>query len=150
MIERLFNSRHEISYRILLLLSVCKEDRLSIDRIAALDFIAIYGVDFGISEKNLHGTNSFRFSEYAGRRHLINDGIRALVVSGYVHFYPRRQGFLYGIPEEGLSFCGRLHDDYAKTYIENALRAVNFSKKHSDRELAKIICNYSILRFREG
>lgn len=150
MTERVFNSRHEISYRILLLLSVCQESKLSIDRIAALDFIAIYGVDFGVSEKNLHGMNSFRFSEYAGRRHLIHDGIKALVVSGYVQFYPHRQGFLYGISEEGLSFCRRLCDDYAKTYIANASRAIHLLKEYSDRELAKVICDYSILKSREG
>ncbi len=150
MTKKLFNSRHEISYRILLLLSTCKERKLSIDRIAALDFITIYGVDFGVSEENLHGMNSFRFSEYAGRRYLISEGIKALVISGYVQFYPHRQGFLYRISEEGLSFCGRLCDDYAKAYVANASQAVSFSKKYSDRKLAKIICDYSILISREG
>lgn len=147
--HELFNSHHEISYRILLLLSVCIGEALSIDRITALDFMAIYGQDFNISGRNLHGTNPFRFSEYAGRRQTISDSIKSLVVFGYVQFHPHNNGFLYRISPEGISFCQQLFDDYANSYRSNALWAIRFSKDYSDRELAKIISDYSIARFRE-
>lgn len=128
MIERLFNSRHEISYRILLLLSVCKESRLSIDRIAALDFIAIYGVDFGVSEKNLHGMNSFRFSEYAGRRHLINDGIRTLVILDMFNFTHIGRDFYMGFPKKDYLFVDGFTTIMLKLILKMRRRRLTFQK----------------------
>ncbi len=61
--NNIFNTSFEVSLRILIILNTV-QTRLSIDRITALDFIAIYGKDFGVSEYNLHGDNDYRFSEY--------------------------------------------------------------------------------------
>lgn len=42
----------------MLLLSVVSPKSMTIDRITAYDFMTIYGKDFDVSEKNLHGDNS--------------------------------------------------------------------------------------------
>ena len=55
--KEVFNTSFEVSLRILIILNIVKI-RLSIDRISALDFISIYGKDFGVSKYNLHGNNS--------------------------------------------------------------------------------------------
>ena len=49
--SEIFNSSLEISLRMLIILNTVRS-RLSVDRIAALDFISIYGKDFGVSEYN--------------------------------------------------------------------------------------------------
>ena len=146
----LFNSPHELSYRVLLLLNAHGNTKVSVDRLAALDFISVYGMDFNVSEENLHGINRFRFSEYAGRRIGINDSIKLLVVLGYVQFHPLRKGFLYSITQEGKGLCQMLNDDYAIQYTKNAINAISFSKKYSDRELTQRINDYSIVVAKEG
>ena len=45
----IFNTTFEVSLRILIVLNVT-QTRLSIDRVSAMDFMAIYGKDFGVSE----------------------------------------------------------------------------------------------------
>ena len=67
--SEIFNSSLEISLRMLIILNTV-QSRLSVDRIAALDFISIYGKDFGVSEYNLHGDNDYRFSEYTSKREI--------------------------------------------------------------------------------
>jgi hypothetical protein len=146
----LFNSTHELSYRVLLLLNAHGNSKVSVDRLAALDFISVYGMDFSISEENLHGINRFRFSEYAGRRCGINDSIKLLVVLGYVQFHSLKKGFLYSITQEGKGLCQMLNDDYATQYTKNAINAMSFSKEYSDRELAQKINDYSIAVAKEG
>ena len=47
--NNIFNTSFEVSLRILIILNTV-QTRLSIDRITDLDFIAIYGKDFGVSE----------------------------------------------------------------------------------------------------
>ena len=63
-----FNSTFEVSLRILLLLSESGDAGLSIDRIAAYDFITIYSRYFDLSDRVLHGENEFGYSEIASRR----------------------------------------------------------------------------------
>lgn len=145
-----FNSLHELSYRILLLLYVHESKKVSVDRLTALDFITVYGNDFGISQKNLHGNNRFRFSEYAGRRKAVNESLKSLVLKGYVQFYSLKNGFLYNISQTGQQVCKILNDSYANKYIKNGKMAIKFAYEMSDRELTKSINEYSILAAKEG
>jgi hypothetical protein len=82
-VNGVFNTSFEVSLRMLIILNTV-QTRLSIDRITALDFIAIYGKDFGVSEYNLHGDNDYRFSEYTSKREIVSQAIKELVLRGYI------------------------------------------------------------------
>ena len=111
----IFNTAFEVSLRVLIILNVTKKN-LSIDRISALDFIIIYGKDFGVSEYNLHGDNNYRFSEYALKRKIISESLKNLVLMGYILPHCNKSGFTYSISKSGISFCQSLNDDYAENY----------------------------------
>ena len=81
--NNIFNTSFEVSLRILIIVNTV-QTRLSIDRITDLDFIAIYGKDFGVSEYNLHGDNDYRFSEYTSKREIVSQAIKELVLRGYI------------------------------------------------------------------
>ena len=49
---------------------------ITLDRIAAYDFMAIYCEDFGVADKSLNGENGFAFSELSARRNLIKTAIK--------------------------------------------------------------------------
>lgn len=99
----IFNTAFEVSLRVLIILNVTKKN-LSIDRISALDFIIIYGKDFGVSEYNLHGDNNYRFSEYALKRKIISESLKNLVLMGYILPHCNKSGFTYSISKSGISF----------------------------------------------
>lgn len=61
--NELFNSPFELSLRVLIILNTAQL-RLTIDKIVAYDFISTYSSDFGISESNLHGNNSYMNVSY--------------------------------------------------------------------------------------
>lgn len=94
--NNIFNTSFEVSLRILIILNTV-QTRLSIDRITDLDFIAIYGKDFGVSEYNLHGDNDYRFSEYTSKREIVSQAIKELVLRGYITPHCNKSGFNYSI-----------------------------------------------------
>lgn len=138
-----FNTSFEVSLRMLIILNTV-QTRLSIDRITALDFIAIYGKDFGVSEYNLHGDNDYRFSEYTSKREIVSQAIKELVLRGYITPHCNKSGFNYSISKNGRTFCESLNDKYAEDFTEIVKRANTLFLEYSDRKLTRCINEYAI------
>lgn len=141
--SEVFNSSFEISLRMLIILNTVQR-RLSIDRIAALDFISIYGKDFGVSENNLHGNNEYRFSEYASKREIVSQALKKLVLIGYITPHCNKGGFNYSISKKGTLFCESLNDKYAESFTDVVKRANLQFFEYSDRKLIHCINEYAI------
>lgn len=141
--NNIFNTSFEVSLRILIILNTV-QTRLSSDRITALDFIAIYGKDFGVSEYNLHGDNDYRFSEYTSKREIVSQAIKELVLRGYITPHCNKSGFNYSISKEGVSFCKSLNDKYAEDFTDIVKKTDSLFFEYSDRELIYIINEYAI------
>ena len=145
--NNIFNTSFEVSLRILIILNTV-QTRLSIDRITALDFMAIYGKDFGVSEYNLHGDNDYRFSEYTSKREIVSQAIKELVLRGYITPHCNKSGFNYSISKEGVAFCESLNDKYAEDFIEIVKKAKVLFLDYSDRKLIHCINKYAIAMLR--
>lgn len=145
-----FNTEFELFLRILLILNSPGVKKISADRIVAVDFITVYGRDFGVSDHNLHGDNDFRFSEFTCRRDLVKNAIKSLVINGLIKVTCLKSGFYYFISDSGKNYCLKLNNAYADEYssiVENTLIYVD---NKSDRELTGQINSYSIIALREG
>ncbi len=142
----IFNTPFEVSLRILIALNV-SDARLSVDRISALDFITIYGKDFGVSEYNLHGDNDYRFSEYASKREIISQAVKNLVLMRYILPHCNKSGFTYSISKSGISFCESLNNEYAEKYSAIAKNTHTVFSSYSDRKIIYTINKYAISRF---
>lgn len=138
-----FNTSFEVSLRILIILNTV-QTRLSIDRITALDFIAIYGKDFGVSEYNLHGDNDYRFSEYTSKREIVSQAIKELVLRGYITPHCNKSGFNYSVSKNGTTFCESLNDKYAEDFTAIVKKANTLFLEYSDRKLIRCINEYAI------
>ena len=141
--SEVFNSSLEISLRILIILNTVKS-RLSVDRITALDFISIYGKDFGSSEYNLHGDNDYRFSEYTSKRKIVSQALKELILRGYIIPHCNKSGFNYNISRSGTMFCRSLNDKYAEDFTDIVKKTDSLFFEYSDRELIYIINEYAI------
>ena len=141
--NNIFNTSFEVSLRILTILNVV-QDRLSIDRIIALDFIAIYGKDFGVSEYNLHGDNDYRFSEYTSKREIVSRATKELVLRGYITPHCNKSGFNYSISKKGITFAESLNNKYAKDFSEIVKKTNALFLDYSDRKLTHCINEYAI------
>lgn len=142
----IFNTTFEVSLRILIVLNVT-QTRLSIDRVSAMDFMAIYGKDFGVSEYNLHGDNNYRFSEYASKRKIMSESLKNLVLRGYILPHCNKSGFTYSISKSGMMFCKSLNDDYAESYATIVQKVHNMFVSYSDRKIIYTINDYAISDF---
>lgn len=132
--------------RILLILNATKRN-LSIDRIAAIDFISIYGKDFDVSDENLHGDNNYRFSEFTAKREITSQALKELVLQQYVIPICNKGGFSYKISNSGRKYCERLNDDYASCFAAIATRTLSKYENQSDRNLVRNINEYAIAMF---
>ena len=97
-----FNTTFEISLRTLIMLEIADEQPETADMIAAADFITVYGKDFGVSKINLHGNNSYKFSEFAQFRELVNMAVKLLVKKGLINVSRTNNGFSYSINQRAV------------------------------------------------
>jgi len=136
---KLFNSAFEISLRIILLLSASGAAGMTIDRILAYDFIAIYSRFFGLSDTSLHGNNDFGFSEFATRRNLIQNALKSLILDGMVNVLRKDDGFHYSINKNGKALCSNLTVEYAIVYSILAKKVMEKYDPMSEVEVLSVI-----------
>lgn len=117
MSNKLFNTPFELSLHVVLLLDVA-DTGLTLDRIAAYDFIAIYCEDFGVADRSLNGENGFAFSELSARRNLTKTAIKDLVVDGLVVATDDETGILYSVSDSGRKMSEGFQSEYAERYKE--------------------------------
>lgn len=148
--SNIFNSAFEVSLRVLLILNEYEGLSLTADKITIADFISVYGASFGIADTNLHGNNIFKFSEFATRRHLIQQAIKLLVIKGLIIVDFNKDGFTYRITNSGISYCNSLESDYANSFrtLVNESRAYIIG--NSEKDLLNMINKYSINSFKKG
>lgn len=88
-----FNTLLENMLRILLLSNTLKTPA-NADRLAALDFICIFGKKCKVLDKNLHGDNEFGFSEFTTKRERITEAIKIAVKNNFLEVEKGEDGFL--------------------------------------------------------
>ena len=142
--KSVFNTTFEISLRTLIMLEIADEQPETADMIAAADFITVYGKDFGVSKINLHGNNSYKFSEFAQFRELVNMAVKLLVKKGLINVSRTNNGFSYSINQRGLSYCARLKSDYADTYRCLAIQTRKYIADRSEAGVFKLINQHAI------
>ena len=147
--NNLFNSTFETSLRILIVLNEYQDDHISADKIAAIDFISIYGSEFKISATNLHGDNLFKFSELTSRRTLVQQGVKRLVLQNLISVLPSEEGFTYRINKNGRKYINSFESNYAHTYKEMCHRARQFIFNRTEKDVFKLINEYSIQSLRK-
>lgn len=134
----LFNTPFEISVRVLLLLSIYNQP-ISFKRILVTDFITTYGRDFEISDYNLNGDNSFRFSEFIARRELIQQAIKKLILQGLIQPSQNDLGFIYALSNDGQQMIPKFVSIYAEKYLETAKISAEYLKGKKEATLLKEI-----------
>lgn len=144
-----FNTTFEVSLRVLIALSV-NENPKSVDMLAAMDFLSVYGKNFGITEANLHGDNSYKYGEFSNRRIMIKKAIRSLILKEMVDVYEKDDGYYYSINDVGEAFCDSLTSEYAADYAQAAKAASAYMAAKSEREVVKEIISKSTADLRTG
>lgn len=133
--NKVFNTPFENSLRTLLLLSVYRDDAITVDMITALDFIAVNGKTLGLSNFELHGKNAFSLCEYTSRRELISIAIKELVMRGLISIKKQSNGFCYAINDVGIAVVNNMDTNYSQEY----LNAVSQTKKFANNKNEQIL-----------
>ena len=146
--NEIFNSSFETGLRVLLVLSSIQPKAATIDRIAAYDFITIYGRDFGVSHINLHGDSNFNFSELASKRANCNEGIKEFVLDGFISINRTEEGLTYFLNGKGKTYIESLSSDYANQYLEIGKEVHKKFAKNTDKDIIKLINKKAIKELR--
>lgn len=135
---KIFNSRFENSLRLLLLLNNLTEPML-LERLYIIDFLVVYGKDFGITEENLNGDNDFKYSEFQSRKAICKSALKELVLNGLVLPTSSKAGILYQITDVGMSYAEELKSEYALEYKNNTVKTMQHVGNCSNRILLEKI-----------
>jgi hypothetical protein len=142
--NKVFNTPFETGLRLLLVLYTANSSGMSIDRLVALDFMALYGKDFNISKVNLNGMNGFNFSELPTRREICIQGMKEFALDGLVDVTYTKNGFKYKISKNGIQYVEALNSDYAKQYVSTLQNVLDAFGKKSDAALVREINNKAV------
>lgn len=140
--NKVFNTTFENMLRILLLIDTVSVP-VNSDRLAALDFICIYGKKCKVLDSNLHGDNEFGFAEFANKREKVTEAIKLSVRNNFVDVEQGKQGFLYKINERGKSVVSAVQSPYAKSYVLGAKIVSRRFSNASDDEILQFISDRS-------
>lgn len=135
---KIFNTKFEVSMRLLLLLHTFNKG-LDEERILYLDFFTIYAKNYKLGNENINGDSKYMLNEFTAQRKLIKDSIKELVLEGFINVKNTKDGFLYIISNEGMLFCNSMTSDYSKKYKNQAL----ITKEYFLEKEIKDIKNYS-------
>lgn len=147
----LFNTIFEMKLHLLFVLAADIGSPMSIDKILAADFIAVYGREFGISSFNLHGDNPYKYSEIPAKRELLQSAVKEAVLDGLADFLPSvENGMMYRISFKGVSFCNSFHTSYAKEYQILAHSALEYLSFKTEAEITAFLNEKAITSIREA
>lgn len=124
--NRLFDTVFETSLRLVLLLDELDTDA-SADYIQAVDFMALYGKHFSVSDSSINGDNPYMFCEYASRRELVRAALNELVLQGRVFPTAEESGFLFRNTFDGHRLADSLDNDFSQKYrrtVEAVLESI--------------------------
>lgn len=124
--------------RILLLLSEA-HGPMNKDKIAALDFMSIYGRSCGLLDTNINGENRFNFAEFARKRELVTEGLSEAVRRDLVSVSTESNGFSYSLNDRGLDIVRRIESSYASQYLKAASSIISKLEDSTDIELLELI-----------
>ena len=146
--NKLFNTPFEIGLRAMLILATTRSRGMTIDRITAYDFMTIYGSDFGVSEKNLHGINHFSFSELTSRRAVCSEGVKSFVLDGLIAVKWGKGGFTYSLSSYGKQYIKKLDSDYKEQYTQDVNEVHTKYGRQTDTALMKLINDTAVTALR--
>lgn len=143
--NELLGSTFETSLRISLLLNEFRDTPLDEQQICCIDFIAIYGADFGLLDENLHGNGLFRLSEFSAKSKLVSLALKKLVLNSSISFISNHSGYLYLIANAGKETVKKIHNSYVKEY-QIAIREVyakfpSLDVSHMQKQIYKMTIN---------
>lgn len=136
--KNVFNTVFENMLRLLLLMKVLNS-ATNVDRLAALDFMCIYGRKCKVLDRNLHGDNEFGFAEFTNKREKITDAIKLAVRNDYVTVEKTCDGLLYSLNVRGEQIVDSIRAAYSKDYMRGAKMVSRKFANSSDEEILRYI-----------
>lgn len=136
--NKVFNTTFENMLRLLLLIDTLNMPA-NAGRLAALDFICIYGKKCKVLDRNLHGDNVFGFAEFANKRERITEAIKLSVRNDFITVDRTEQGFMYSINERGRKIVEGVQSPYARAYTVGAKIVCRRFANDTDEDILKYI-----------
>ena len=145
--SNVFNTVFEISLRVLLILATYGKLKTT-DMICAIDFISVYGKEFGIAQTNLHGDNKYKYGEFSTRRTMVKKAIVFLIQRKMIEIFQRNDGYDFYITDAGKAYCNLFTSDYAIDYTKATKAASVYIGDKSESEIIRDILSHSMVDLR--
>ena len=139
----LYNTPTDTAMRLLLILRE-KGESLSQGHLLAIDFVATFGLTFGIAGTNLHGNSYLNLAEFPARKNLVSNAIRYLVTNALIDINETSSGFLFSLNKTGEEIICRISGNYMEEYRSVACSAIRLYASMPDSEIIQFVQNYHL------
>lgn len=137
-IVKILNSTFEVALRLLAIMATCKK-AMTVERLAAYSYFAIYLSDLDYTQSSLHPEIPYRNSNYINSDEVVLSAIDLLLSKGVVACCISSHSIKYSATELGIVLYEQIQGSY-KTYLEkNILRAHELMKGTDDNALNSFI-----------
>ena len=135
---KLLNGTFEVALRILAILTTCKTS-MTIERLAAYSYFALYISDLDKEEYSLHPEIPYRNSNYINSRDVILPAIDMLMSKGVVVSDFSDTAVKFSATELGIALYDQISGAYKNGLKENIRKAHEQMKQKSDESLNSLI-----------
>lgn len=135
---KILNSTFEVALRLLAILSTCKR-KMSVERLAAYSYFALYLSDLVEEEASLHPEIPYRSSSYIKSKEVILPAIELLMSKGLVSCTFNRMSINFFITELGVALYDQMEGSYKLNLEANIHKAHELMKKKTDKALNTLI-----------
>lgn len=137
--NQVFDTAFENMLRELVLLDAIPEPT-NIDKIAALDFLCIYGKSCSVLANNLHGDNRFNFAELSKKHDMAKQAIATAIRCNFIMPLMTPYGMHYELTDRGKQEVKTINESfYAKEYRAGLISIVKKFWSYSDTQLLAFI-----------
>lgn len=135
---KILNSTFEVALRLLAIMATCKK-AMTVERLAAYSYFAIYISDLDDTQASLHPEIPYRNSSYINSEGVILSALDWMLSKGVISCDFSNRSIKYSATELGIVLYEQIHGRY-KAYLEkNILKAHELMKGRSDNALNNLI-----------
>lgn len=140
---KIYNTKHEIGCRILIILNTIQLD-FSIERIIYYDYYSLHFADLKNDEESLHPSNPNHISEFFVKKYYFSDIINYLIQKGLIVPIYNNQGIKYKNTELGNNLVQLLDNIYAQKYQCYVKKVDDYLKNKNDQKI-KLFFNKKVI-----
>ena len=135
---KILNGTFEVALRLLAVMTTCKK-AMTVERLTAYSYFALYLSDLDKDEESLHPAIPFRNSAYINSRDVVLQALEMLLSKGVAVCDFSRHSVKFSVTELGVVLYAQIGGEYKEMLVNNIQKADELIGLKSDKYLNDLV-----------